>query len=74
MDWRNRYTINGYVSRGRGLSGINVIEELKKPISDQQATTFGGYRKFGTELSSNIINNNHQSHNIHRKRTFKEVF
>lgn len=79
MDWRSRYSTNGYVSRGRGLSGINVIEELKKPISDQQATSFGGFRKFGTELSSNIVNNRNSfknleinQHNI-RKRTFKEL-
>mmetsp|Transcript_56113 Transcript_56113/g.50472 ORF Transcript_56113/g.50472 Transcript_56113/m.50472 type:complete len:482 (-) Transcript_56113:79-1524(-) len=79
MDWRSRYSTNGYVSRGRGLSGVNVIEELKKPISDQQATSFGGYRKFGTELSSNTVNNRNSfknieivNHNI-RKRTFKEI-
>eukprot|EP01084_Bolivina_argentea_P002092 3851_1 len=58
MEWGRQY-------RGHGLSGMNLA--AMKQISDENT------RKFGTELSQNIVNNHKPLNNNRRKRTFKQL-
>ena len=86
MEW-NKYPYGYMTGKGRGLQGIDIMDELNKPLSEQQKSgqqnaffqqsTTGVTRRFGTELSKNVMNNrdNGNNNNLNlRKRTFKQVF
>jgi len=63
MAWRQHSIGMAGLRRGRGLSGMNM-DAIKKPTVNDRP------RQFGTELPSNIIDN--QIHRLAKKRTFQQ--
>jgi len=63
MAWRQHSNGMAGLRRGRGLSGMNMDAIKQVNVSDRP-------RQFGTELPSNIIDN--QIHRLAKKRTFQQ--
>eukprot|EP01083_Nonionella_stella_P269180 910500_1 len=73
MEWRRTY---GYATRSRGLNGINNNMGMNiAPLKKQTINTNQETRKFGTELTSNILNNqkNKIKIQVNKKRTFSQL-